>query len=578
MRQTLKLATLFSVLFCFVFFSSCEEDNISYDAPKQFGPKQTGPASYLTGSDAEDAKQLLNGVMDNSMNKSWSLDFSEILLVKDSLGNKNFTFRVVHPNSTSKEFYNLVLTENLVTRFYSVKLVRYVMSQNFADRFHAGTAAAHEFSGTITFTPVGDRQPLLPIVQPGEDPTPNPEPEPDPCEDEIVITVPGGGGGGSVGGGGSGGGGSGGGGGGGGNGGPIPDNTMTFTDCYEWIYIQCSKSNEHYGNSSQCNADFPGATYLVNTCNNTVNNLYGRNVIVRDPCAPVGNIGVLFPLLVVDCNTSGEVFNNYYSHKSPFNIDLSLVRPECADGTVDPAKEKFMCVYNKLIQSPTFKNLFTDLFGGTQEVLNVKFDVAEELFGADGGALNGLCYFTPTAAGANVTIVISKKILIPGDVNQYVSSISIAKTILHECIHAYLGVKGLNENLGMTIPGLNNTDVGELIDEYVANYPFLQADHNFMYNHMIPTMVQCLSEIRDLLATPQDIASVEETFIAIPNVTNPTSVVPMNWNDFFKYLAFRGLDKSEGFQEGVNDVPSELSLYNQYHSMNYLYFPKNCVN
>jgi hypothetical protein len=252
------------VLCGLLFFTGCEEDNISYDQPKQFGPKHGEPASYLEGEEAERAKMLLNSVIDRSMSRSWTVDFSEVLMITDTIGNKNYTFRVVHPNSVPKEFYNLVLTENSRTGYSTVKLVRYVMSQNFADRFYSGISNGTEFAGTITFTPVGDKQSVLPIVQPGEDPIPSPEPEPDPCEDEIVIEVPDnpGGGGGYVGGG-SGGGSTGG----GGNGSPVLDQDLSWTDCFQWLQIPCSKGNEHYGNSAECNASFPGATYLINTCN-----------------------------------------------------------------------------------------------------------------------------------------------------------------------------------------------------------------------------------------------------------------------------------------------------------------------
>ena len=162
----------------------------------------------------------------------------------------------------------------------------------------------------------------------------------------------------------------------------------------------------------------------------------------------------------------------------------------------------------------------------------------------------------------------------------FTSNIGVAKTILHECIHAFLGIKSLNENLGMTLPGLNNTDVGELIDQYVANYPELQADHNFMYNHMIPTMVQCLAEIRDLLATPENITSIEDTFIGTPLGTVPEtySLESFNWVDFYKYLAFSGLSHSNCFEEDLPTGSPENYIFQQYNNINRTYFANTCIN
>src|SRR5690606_7890521 len=142
--------------------------------------------------------------------------------------------------------------------------------------------------------------------------------------------------------------------------------------------VKCSLDTEgHYGNSAECTAGFKGATYAYNSCTGERYSIYGRNSndfgVQQDPCDPVGNIGIFFPL--INCSTTDENFNSFYSYKSPFNIDLSLVRPECEDGTVDPAKEKFMCVYNKLVESSTFKELFLDIFGGDQTQINVKFEV-----------------------------------------------------------------------------------------------------------------------------------------------------------------------------------------------------------
>jgi hypothetical protein len=281
-------------------FASCEKDDVDYGDAKQFGPKIHGPASYLEGARAEQAKQLLNGLMSSPQarqkSNGWTVDFSEILLVTDTLGNQNYTFRVLHPNSVPDEFYNLVLTENINTLYSTVKLVRYKMDDDFATRFNSGAADITQFTGTITFTPIADGGELTPPTEPGEDPEPNPGN--DPCEEESIIEIPNPGS--SNGGIGSAPGGSPPGGGNNGSGPILPDEMSYTARCHEWITIPCNGGEGHVGDDDTCTGSFKGATYLVDKCRNTVLNLYGRpkNYITYDPCGIIGNIGVLPPRLL----------------------------------------------------------------------------------------------------------------------------------------------------------------------------------------------------------------------------------------------------------------------------------------
>jgi len=95
-----------------------------------------------------------------------------------------------------------------------------------------------------------------------------------------------------------------------------------------------------------------------------------------------------------------------------------------------------MCIYDKLTKSSKFKDLFIDTFG-EDENLNVKFTVSDTL------SVNGRCItnelkvhpITKEIVSAKMEIVINKSLFTNS------SSISVARTILHECIHAYLIVK-----------------------------------------------------------------------------------------------------------------------------------------
>jgi hypothetical protein len=70
------------------------------------------------------------------------------------------------------------------------------------------------------------------------------------------------------------------------------------------------------------------------------------------------------------------------------------------------------------------------------------------------------------------------------------TKIENAKTILHECIHAYLFVKAGNPATVVDFVKLLNT-----------MYPTPDEQYDFMYYHMIPIMQKVLGEIRDLVTS-----------------------------------------------------------------------------
>lgn len=124
------------------------------------------------------------------------------------------------------------------------------------------------------------------------------------------------------------------------------------------------------------------------------------------------------------------------------------------------------------------------------------------------------------------------------------TKIENAKTILHECIHAYLFVKAGNPAIGVDFVKLLN-----------IMYPTPSEQHDFMYNNMVPTMQKVLGEIRDLVTTAPKRA-VLETYTMHPTV-NPLTSTPFNWQEFYKYLSYSGLDETFGFK---NDFPLNSDL------------------
>ena len=209
--------------------------------------------------------------------------------------------------------------------------------------------------------------------------------------------------------------------------------------------------------------------------------------------------------------------------------------------------------------SPTFKKLFVDLFG-TSARFNVKFEIVENL-DINGKMINGYC--RPITEN-DLRIQINKQILTSNGIRPK-TNIEIAKTILHECIHAYLAIKGKFPDVaGSPIPGIESMTFEEVVK---ATRPGKDVQHDFMYNHMIPTMKKVLGEIKDLLTTLATRAVVEKIRLQPNFYTNPQNTDLWDWNDYFYYLSLEGLHNTEGF---IKEFPNKTDQYELL--MEYLFF------
>lgn len=253
------------------------------------------------------------------------------------------------------------------------------------------------------------------------------------------------------------------------------------------------------------------------------------------------------------------------SLKSPAYIDFSEIDKTTPEG------QKFDCIYKKLAQSPSFKNLFIDTFGGTQEKLNIKFEIAEDLGNAD-----GTCTSLPPNNGNYINLIrIDKKIL---SGNNEKSKFFIARVILHECIHAYLNIKKINCNLGTSIPELNGMDLETLIGTFYQGFGCHidvngspQSQHDFMFTYLIPTFQNIFNEIRNLLATSNDILNAEGSYY---NEINDSDF-NWSWNDFYKYISLEGLHNTDTFMQNISQIPNENFYYNFYRGKS-SQFSKTC--
>lgn len=227
------------------------------------------------------------------------------------------------------------------------------------------------------------------------------------------------------------------------------------------------------------------------------------------------------------------------SFKSPMNIDRLAITNNI------PGGEKFNTVYDALTTSPEFKKLFIDVFGSSTR-FNVKFEIAEHVYEDNDPAkkeVNATTSQDPVTK--SITIKMSKQILIPGT-SMSQTKIENAKTVLHECIHAYLFIKANNPSAGADFVKILNT-----------MYPKVNEQHDFMYNQMIPTMQKVLSEIRDSVTTSVGRIEVEKRTMH-PTII-PLTSTPWNWNDYYKYVSLKGLDEATCFKV---DFPKETDQWN----------------
>jgi len=284
-----------------------------------------------------------------------------------------------------------------------------------------------------------------------------------------------------------------------------------------------------------------------------------------------GDVGVL--LFDDDCQVDDDSFNIAYSANSPFNVDLSNLRAPCGTQNIDTtnvvANAKFMCIYNKLVNSPKFKNLFVDTFEESEN-LNVKFEIDSTLVGS--GGTTGVDPSNPSTLEAdgtlnlNLIIRMNRNHLDATHIDAR-SNIEIAKNILHECIHAFLFVKKYNCDDGTTIDILNNQLLGELINEYYdESCSEYQEQHEFMFDYLLPTMIEILNDVKDNLIpqSNQDyVSDLDYNNNGYPN--NPfTESHLFNWNEFYEYLSLAGLHQTTSFQQVIATDSIKNYLFHRY--------------
>ncbi|MCV2484072.1 SprT-like domain-containing protein [Flavobacterium sp. SH_e] len=227
---------------------------------------------------------------------------------------------------------------------------------------------------------------------------------------------------------------------------------------------------------------------------------------------------------------NNAIQNFIYSQKSPLDVNLSAI----FNNINLPENKKFNEIYKNLTDSPEFKKLFLDIFDDNKK-FNVTFEVNDHVYENNDPSKKEVHATTSEDPITKaITIKISKQILIAGTTMSQ-TNIENAKTILHECIHAYLFVKAKNPTIGAEFIKILNT-----------MYPTANEQHDFMYAKMIPTMQKVLSEIRDSVTTQTGRTKVQERTMH-PTIL-PLTSTPWNWDEYYKYLSLSGLDEATCFK------------------------------
>ena len=247
------------------------------------------------------------------------------------------------------------------------------------------------------------------------------------------------------------------------------------------------------------------------------------------------------------------------SYNSPLNIDFGTISNHTPEG------KKFLEIYDALTKSPEFKTFFKDLFENSNR-FNVKFEIGALTSSANGNTSVNIGGF-PICN----TITIS-----PAFLNS-ANKMEIAKTILHECIHAFLNIKLYDTGQGAAVSTLNSEQLFHLINHQYNGFSGSQDQHNFIYTYMLPTMETIFSQIKNILVSNEDNYELNNNInVHIPNNNSPGT--PFQWYDFYHNLSLSGLQSCLFFQNEIGTFDSVgnplitvnqtlMQSYNQYISL-----------
>lgn len=324
-------------------------------------------------------------------------------------------------------------------------------------------------------------------------------------------------------------------------------NHKSSTKVDNHVKAPCPDTNEscHQQNNDPCpngcNADQTG-------CLEVTNDEVGINVDL--PCA---------------------IANSTINENSPFNVDLSSINPCTSDSEniITPEDELLLCLYEKLSENALFKDFFINTFGESEN-MNVTIKVVDEypehiVNQQAAGVTHSQAITVNTQTGelisADIDILIRR-----GYMNQW-STMSIAKTLLHEALHAYLIIQLSGCGQSGDLEGFDNLDVGELVNQYYGSACAGQEQHEFMFELLLPFMTQILSDLRDNLI-PETHQGFAESIGDFHNEQDSSGDTQLwNWDQFFLYVSLNGLQNTNAYQNNIENSPAKAFNFNRYNDV-----------
>ena len=155
MKTKIKLLVYLFAVTIFYTFTSCEKELFENQIVQE--SKNQNKINYITGAEASKViENLTNNIQNyNSSNRGGTInygtiDYSHVMKVVDTIGNKNYTFKVSHPDASFTKFYNIVLQEKIDGQSL-IKLFEYNMTEDFAQKLMEGTKTLSNFEGNFEF-------------------------------------------------------------------------------------------------------------------------------------------------------------------------------------------------------------------------------------------------------------------------------------------------------------------------------------------------------------------------------------------------------------------------------------------
>ncbi|POS00822.1 hypothetical protein Q361_1207 [Flavobacterium croceum DSM 17960] len=266
-----------------------------------------------------------------------------------------------------------------------------------------------------------------------------------------------------------------------------------------------------------------------------------------------------------------QCINNPNLH---LDFEASLKSPSFVDLNFDvstPEGAKLKEVNDALMTSSEFRRLFYNLFSEIPQ-LSVKLTIGNIDQSNAVGYIYGNCHsvYNTNSLYMYNEITIDRQGLLTK------SKMNIALFVLHEYIHAYLNVKFRKPPIGFSISQINSMDFVNCVNTYYNGFSGAQSQHNFFVDFMIPTIVEILSDIKNILITSQEASQIENpidggAILYQPMNGNPLTPsdiqIPWNWNTFLYYFSYQGLQNCSAFPFSIypNLITSGDYYYHWYN-------------